>query len=313
MGYRTTEHALVAIFSDRSTAEAAVGQLTAHGFESNQVEVSATNDIARRAAAGNTGLTGTPHDTSGGAISGFFHRLFGSETDVQDRGDYRSASRRGKVAVIVHADDASLDRAANILTHNGAIEVESREGEIRGDATAGTLGPVVRVYSSTKEPPASEQIELKEERVRVDRRRADRPATEADLAAAEREVIEVTETAEEPVISKRSRVTEEVVVDKEVTSRTEKVRDARPDPIDADFRNDYQNRFASDLNLRYEDFAPAYRYGYEMASDPRYKSGNFDDVADDLKTDYMRHNPNSAWEKMKGAVRYGWEKVTGKR
>jgi len=50
-----------------------------------------------------------------------------------------------------------------------------------------------------------------------------------------------------------------------------------------------------------------------MASDPRYKSGNFDDVADDLKTDYMRHNPNSAWEKMKGAVRYGWEKVTGKR
>ena len=32
-----------------------------------------------------------------------------------------------------------------------------------------------------------------------------------------------------------------------------------------------------------------------------------------LRTDYLRNNPNSAWDRMKGAVRYGWEKVTGKR
>jgi uncharacterized protein (TIGR02271 family) len=363
MDYSTTQHALVAIFSDRAAAEAAVAQLTANGFDSQQVEVNSTDDLARRAASGNTAMTGASHDASGGGISGFFQRLFGTDTDPSDREYYSSASRRGQAAVVVHADDASLDRAANILNHNGAIEVESREETARGSETgsrktvagetgsrktvagetvAGETIPVVqqelqvdkrpvqrgavRVYSRMMQQPVTEQVELKEERVRVDRRKANRPATEADLAAADRDVIEVTETVEEPVISKRSRVVEEVVIGKDVTSRTETVRDSvlksevnvddsrrGADPLDSDFRSDYQARFAADPNLRYEDFAPAYRYGHEMASDPRYASRNFDDVADDLKTDYMRHNPNSTWERMKGAVRYGWEKVTGKR
>ena len=54
----------------------------------------------------------------------------------------------------------------------------------------------------------------------------DRPATEADFAAAGKDVIEMTETAEEPVVTKQARVVEEVVVHKEVTEHTETVRGA---------------------------------------------------------------------------------------
>ena len=67
-------------------------------------------------------------------------------------------------------------------------------------------------------------MRLREETVTVERRPADRPATEADFAAAGKDVIEMTETAEEPVVSKRARVVEEVVVQKEVTEHTETVR-----------------------------------------------------------------------------------------
>ena len=62
----------------------------------------------------------------------------------------------------------------------------------------------------------------------------------------------------------------------------------------------------------YDQYAPAYRYGYDAASDPRYKGRAWSEVENDLRTDYTRRNPNSAWERMKAAVRYGWDKVTGK-
>src|ERR671929_1318662 len=82
----------------------------------------------------------------------------------------------------------------------------------------------VRIYSRVTERPVEESVRLREEKVTVERRPTDRPATEADFAAAGKEVIEMTETAEEPVVSKRARVVEEVVVHKDVTEHTETVR-----------------------------------------------------------------------------------------
>ena len=66
---------------------------------------------------------------------------------------------------------------------------------------------------------------VREEQVRVERRPADRPASEADLIAAQEGVIEVTETTEEPVVSKRARVVEEVAIKKDVQERPEKIRE----------------------------------------------------------------------------------------
>ena len=82
----------------------------------------------------------------------------------------------------------------------------------------------VRIFSRVIEQPVEESVRLREEKVTVERRPVDRPATDADFAAAGKEVIEMTETAEEPVVSKRARVVEEVVVQKDVTERTETVR-----------------------------------------------------------------------------------------
>ena len=82
----------------------------------------------------------------------------------------------------------------------------------------------VRIYSRVTEQPVEEAVRLREEKVTVERRPVDRPATEADFAAAGKDVIEMTETAEEPVVTKRARVVEEVVVHKEVTEHTETVR-----------------------------------------------------------------------------------------
>ena len=59
----------------------------------------------------------------------------------------------------------------------------------------------------------------------VDRRPVDRPATEADFAAAQKGTFEMTETAEQPVVAKQARVVEEVAVGKEASERTETVHE----------------------------------------------------------------------------------------
>jgi stress response protein YsnF len=82
----------------------------------------------------------------------------------------------------------------------------------------------VRVESRGEEKPVTEQVQLREERVHVERRPVDRPVTEADAAFREG-TLEVTERAEEAVVSKTAHVVEEVVVGKQVEEHTETIRD----------------------------------------------------------------------------------------
>jgi uncharacterized protein (TIGR02271 family) len=82
----------------------------------------------------------------------------------------------------------------------------------------------VRIRSYVVETPVEEQVILREERVAVERRPADRVLSDADQAFQER-TIEAEERGEEAVVSKEARVTEEVVVRKEAEQRTETVSD----------------------------------------------------------------------------------------
>jgi hypothetical protein len=81
---------------------------------------------------------------------------------------------------------------------------------------------------------------------------------------------------------------------------------------DSYFRNDWQTNY-SKLGGSYDDYAPAYTYGSQMRSDSRYQGRQWDDVESDLRTDWESRNrgsTGSTWEKMKAAVRRGWDKIT---
>lgn len=183
----------------------------------------------------------------------------------------------------------------------------------------------VRVYTRVVEQPVEETVRLREEKVNVERQPVNRPVTDADLKSGRDQTVEVREYAEEPVVAKEARVVEEVRVGKEATERNQTVRDTvRHTEVnvenlkggaeqqqtfpDQEFRDYYTKTYGSSGN--YQDYAPAYRYGYEMANDPRYRGKDFSQVESDLRTDYGRRYPNNTWDKMKDSVRYGWDKVT---
>jgi hypothetical protein len=58
---------------------------------------------------------------------------------------------------------------------------------------------------------------------------------------------------------------------------------------------------------------PAYQYGHRMAADPRYRGRSWAEVEGEIRASYAREQPHSQWDSVKDAVRYGWERVSGRR
>ena len=84
-----------------------------------------------------------------------------------------------------------------------------------------------RVRSYVRETPVSEQVNLREEHVSVERRPVDREISQSELESGmmqDRE-ISMTETAEEAVVGKEARVREELVVRKTAEEHSETVQD----------------------------------------------------------------------------------------
>ena len=87
----------------------------------------------------------------------------------------------------------------------------------------------VRVRSYMVEEPVHEEVSLREERVNVERRPVNEPTRpvvkgSADDLMQER-TIELSETAEQAVVGKEARVTEQVVVSKDTRERVESIDD----------------------------------------------------------------------------------------
>jgi uncharacterized protein (TIGR02271 family) len=175
----------------------------------------------------------------------------------------------------------------------------------------------VRIFTRVEEEPVEESVRLRSERATVERTPTDRPATAADLQAMREGVIEVRETAEEPVVAKRARVKEEVRVGKQVEERSETVRDTvrhtevevqqlRPED-DEDYRRHWQAAYQS-AGGRYEDYEPAYRYGSSLAADERYRGSEWSAMEPDVRRDWEVRSPGT-WERMKDSVRHAWDRA----
>jgi len=85
------------------------------------------------------------------------------------------------------------------------------------------------------------------------------------------------------------------------------------DDDDSYYRTHYSTQYANSGDT-YDSLAPAYGYGTEARRNPKYQGRNWDDVESDLRTDWDSRYPGtsgaSTWDKMKAAVRHGWDKMT---
>jgi hypothetical protein len=176
----------------------------------------------------------------------------------------------------------------------------------------------VRVYSHVTERPIEEHVRLREERIRVERRPVDRAVGRVPAEAFKEQTIEMTERAEEPVIQKEARVVEEVAIGKDVHEREAAVHDKvrRTDveidrggggfaAMESDFRQHCTRTFGV-RGLTYDQCSPAYRYGYDLAGDERYR-GEWSTVEPEARRGWeSRHR--GTWDQFRDAVRYSWDR-----
>jgi uncharacterized protein (TIGR02271 family) len=290
--------------------EASVGMLSAHGVP--EAEAQAYAEAVRRGGA--LVLVDTADDRADRAVA-IMERS--PAVDLEARTGADAARARG--------------RAGTREVETGDVKVPVVEEELQVGTRQVQHGGV-RLYTRVTERPVEETVHLRDETVHVERHPVDRLATEADVAAVKEGTIEVTETDEEVVVRKQARVVEEVVVRKDVQEHTETVRDTvrrtevEVEPVGAeatreargfetyetDFRHHYTTTFASGgQGQAYERWVPGYRYGYALASDPRYAGRDWTALEPEARRGWEAQQKGT-WEEFKDTVRYAWEKVRGR-
>jgi stress response protein YsnF len=256
-----------------------------------------------------------------------------TDNDIKDRDTKNMTDKRAKDTVFRNVEDGDLhDRGDRVSRVEGdVLEVVQEEVQVgKRQVESG-----VRASTHVTETPVERDVNLREERVHVERRPVDRPA---DANAFREQTIEATEYVEEVVVSKSARVIEEIVFNKDVSERTAvvsdtvrrtdvEVEDLRSGELtssavtssstggksfethEADFRKHYDDNYASS-GYSYEQFTPAYRYGHGLASRGNHSDSDWTTVEQHARRGWEEKNQGT-WEEFKEAVRQGWHRVRG--
>lgn len=186
----------------------------------------------------------------------------------------------------------------------------------------------LRAHTYITERPVEENVDLRKESIDVERRKVDRPASDADLSGMQDETVEFTATSEEPVVQKSARVVEEVDIHKNVGTERHTIhdklrrKDVDIEHLDQDlqsayqeydpiFRNHYQTSY-SQMGGDYSQFRPAYFYGYDLAQDPQHRNLSWDQVEMNARRDWESRYQDRPWDEVREAIHQGWMAVTGR-
>ncbi|WP_435169076.1 YsnF/AvaK domain-containing protein [Falsirhodobacter sp. 1013] len=236
------------LFDNRMDAERAVERLQEVGIASSQIRVEGGSET--------TGVAGDA-DTN----KGFWDKLGDHAFPDEDRYAYAEGlSRGGYLVTLTGLTSGEYDAALTILEDEGTVNMDEREESWRSEGWGGYASssyatlvaaasaddlsddatiPVVeerlrvgkrdtsrghmRVRAYTVDVPVTESVELREERVELERRPVDRAAI-VDEDYRER-ILEAEEYREEAVVSKDARVVEEVGLRKTSDTHRETISD----------------------------------------------------------------------------------------
>jgi stress response protein YsnF len=243
---------LAAIYLSRSQAEAARSALLENGVSAADIRLSSEQDN-----------NSAPAGEAPQPEVGFLDWLFGADTAQNDRASYISNLRDGRTALSVHVHGEGNQGIIDLLEQFDPIAMEGlaqtsqtgiEEGEqvipvTREELEVGKRETErrYRVRTYAVERPVEQDVQLRDERVVIERRPASGGADVSGGAFQERE-FEVVERHEEPMVAKKVGAVEEVVVHKDVSDRRETVRETvRETKVDADPGAEQENAAVGDF------------------------------------------------------------------
>ena len=222
----TTDETVVGIYEQTARAEAAIAELHGAGIPERSISV-------------HTESTPGPKGNATSRGNGFWAGLLGGDSE-RDAAAYEHSLQNGSVVVTVHVPAGQVERVMDILERHNPVDVDEpgaadlaptargaetlqlAEEQLQvGKRKVSNGGTRIRRF--TVETPVEQTVSLHSEQVRLERHPVTdgRPVTDS----FSEKTMELTETAEEAVVSKTARIYEEVNLRKEATDRVETIRD----------------------------------------------------------------------------------------
>ncbi|HEV7815406.1 MAG TPA: YsnF/AvaK domain-containing protein [Janthinobacterium sp.] len=117
------QHTIAAVFDNRESAQQAMDDLLASGFPRQDVRLTEKD----QAAASPSPAAGETQD-HGFSFSHFFTHLFGGDDERQAQTYSDAVSRGHYVLTLAAADEAEVERAADIVERHGPVDIDEQGG-----------------------------------------------------------------------------------------------------------------------------------------------------------------------------------------
>jgi hypothetical protein len=269
---------------------------------------------------------------AGGAAGGLIGGLTEMGVTEQQAGYFAEGVRRGGTLVTTHTDDATTERAKELMNRHHPVDVNERAGEWRQTGWTG-FNPSNRPYHpDTPDDPntvlGSNDIQGLVSDTNIGRAGpaiSDIPFTGTAMDEDEMgntgmgaaSIGNISTPTAENTASPTSNIrtgdyTGAIDGGGVITGPSPDVPLGVPmhafDFYDADFRNHYANTFG-DRGYTYNQYMPAYRYGYDLARNDRYRDMNWTSVEPDARRFWDERHPGT-WDEFKDAVYHAWMSVT---
>lgn len=243
----------------------------------------------------------------GAAVGGLVGALVDAGLPEEHAGYYAEGVRRGGTLVSVEAEDRDVDRIIDILDLHNPVDINERVSSWRERGWSGfdrstegkidDLSPVSRHEEFASEPgPSPSRTSFEQSRPRTNG--GTYPASTA-------------QQMQTGSFASGSKQSSDYPSQWQNTGESAWRGTQQPNDVtsyDAAFRNHYQANFVTS-GIEYVKFEPAYRYGYTLASDPRYAGRDWSAIEPDARIYWSSYHSDSPWEQFKDAIRHGWETV----
>ncbi len=220
---------------------------------------------------------------AGAAAGGIVASLVDFGIPEEEANIYAENIRRGGTLVAVEVDENRVSEAQTIMNRYNPIDLEESGSTFR---TAGWTA--FDEHTLTPDPTITTESTY---------RTTDQSATRI-----------------RPVVS-------ESPLDEPITLR-DAYTERREEPVMSTGASyaDYENRFRTHFNTNYgssgytyDQYSPAYRYGYTLATNDRFNTySDWTQVEPEARRYWEERNPNT-WERFKDTIRDAWYEVTGRK
>ena len=233
---------------------------------------------------------------------------------------YAEGVRRGATLVTVRTKDEHAEHVRDLLNHHDPVDLDKTVSNWRSQNWTGFNENVEPLESSRMEfnrsssrmPGMGSMVDddsapMSERDVEMRRPGADygTPSMDDEDAAFDRQRQEQFMAEEIPVTGD----TPADVLERDMAAAG--YDEQEWERYDVACRRDFMDRFV-DSGRDYAYYQPAYRYGYMLANDERYRDVDWNVIEPEARREWELQGGDTAWDDIKDAVRQAWRTVTGR-